>query len=898
MHPSVQPAVTDDRREATAWHASSTVEVAARLDVDPKIGLAAADARRRRGQTGPNALPEPARRPAWRLFIDQFRNLLVVVLLGAAVLAGVVGDWKDTAVIAVVLTINAVLGFVQEHRAERSLAALQAMSTPSARVRRDGRAQLIDATDVVPGDVVIVEAGDRIPADGRLRRAHDLEVDESSLTGESVPVAKHTDPLPDGPVAVGDRANVGFMQTSVTRGRGELIVTATGMQTEIGRLASLLARTSSSPTPLQRQLGGLARRLAAVAGVAVLVYLVIGFVRGEPAADLVLSAVALAVAAIPEGLPAVVTITLALGVRRLATRNAIVKRLASVETLGSASVICTDKTGTLTLNQMTARTVVIGDRHLDVTGVGYSADGAIIGGDIAPSALTSALTAAALCSDAEVTGGTAVGDPTEVALVTLAAKGGVDVDLVRTTTPRIAELPFDSTTKRMVTMHGGLDGDVRLIMKGAPDVVARHATTVQGRTGPVALDRAARERIDRHLESLGSRGLRVIALAERTVPRADIVADPDVEHHLDGLTWTALVGIEDPPRPEVAAAVAQCRDAGIDVRMVTGDHAATATAIARQVGIDGTVVTGAMIDGWSDDEFAARIVHVGVVARVAPEHKLRLVRALQASGEVVAMTGDGVNDAPALQGADIGVAMGVAGTDVTREAAALVLTDDNFATIVRAVEGGRSIYANIVKFVRFQLATNIGAIGAFLAAAVVGLPAPFTALQMLWVNLIMDGPPALALGVDPPSGAAMRKPPRDPRQALLSGTRLRQIVLVGVVMAGGTLALLALALQDLPRAQAMTLTFTTFVLFQVANALNARFEEATIFQRDSLRNRPLWLALGAVIALQWVVVHFSPAQALFETTALTWAQWATALGVASSVIWVEELRKLLRRRAR
>ncbi len=898
MPPTVHPPMSGAGPDLTTLHTWPADAVAAGLDVDPVVGLSAGEARRRRGEVGDNALAEPERRPTWLLFVDQFRNLLVVILIVAAVLAGVVGDWKDTAVIAAVLTINAVFGFVQEHRAERSLAALRAMSTPSARVRRDGRTQVIDATAVVPGDVILVEAGDRIPADGRWRVAHQLEADESSLTGESAPVAKHVDPLPDGSLPVGDRANAGFMHTSVTRGRGELIVTATGMRTEIGRVASLLARTSSGPTPLQQQLTGLARRLAAVAGIAVLAYLIIGFARGVPLADLVLSAVALAVAAVPEGLPAVVTITLALGVSRLAARNAIVKRLASVETLGSASVICTDKTGTLTMHEMTARTVVIGDRHLDVTGVGYGVDGTIADAGDQAAALTSALTAAVLCSDADVIDGAAVGDPTEAALVSLAAKGGVDVQAVRASAPRIAELPFDPTVRRMVTMHGGIGGGARLIMKGAPDVVVGHATTITGDGGPIPLDTAARARIERHLTSLGARGLRVIAVAERTIPRAEVIAVPHPERHLHELTLTAVIGLEDPPRPEAANAIARCRDAGIDVRMITGDHAMTATAIARQVGIDGTVVTGAMVDGWSDAELAERIDHVGVVARVAPEHKLRLVRALQARGDVVAMTGDGVNDAPALQGADIGVAMGVAGTDVTREAADLVLTDDNFATIVGAVEGGRTIYANIVTFVRFQLATNIGAVGAFLAAAVLGLPAPFTALQMLWINLIMDGPPALALGIDPPTGSAMRRPPRDRRAALLSGTRLRQIAFVGFVMAGGTLALLALALRELPRGQAMTLTFTTFVLFQVANALNSRFEDATIFQRDSLRNRPLGLALAAVMTLQVVVVHLPPAQALFGTSALTWTQWAIAFAVASSVIWAEELRKLLRRRMR
>ena len=829
-------------------------------------GLPATEAGRRLAADGPNRLPEPPRRSRLALFLDQFRNLLVVILLGAAVLAGLVGDWKDTIVIGVVLLINAVLGFVQEGKAERSLAALRAMLVESAKVRRDGRTEVIPAEELVVGDVVLVDTGDRIPADGRLLAAPALEVDESSLTGESSPVAKSTDPVAPH-VPLGDRTDSVFMNTTVTRGRAELEVTATGARTEIGKLAGMLAAADPGETPLQLQLHALGKRLAAVAAIAVSAYVTIELLGGAPLADTLLSAVALAVAAIPEGLPAVVTVTLAVGVHQLAKRGAIVKRLASVETLGSTTVICSDKTGTLTLNRMTVQEVHTADRPR-------------------------LLEAAVLCNDAVLRDGDLVGDPTEGALVILAADEGVDVEACRRDRTRRDEVPFDSATKVMVTVHDRTDGAPGRIayVKGAPDVLLPRTTAW--------LDPDRRREVEAALDDMAARGLRVLAVAERPEERPAEPGEPDVDlarPDLDDLELLGLVGLLDPPRPEARDAIALCHRAGIAVKMITGDHQATATAIAHQLGIRGGTLTGRDLDGLDDAQLAAVVDDTGVFARVAPAHKVRLVEALRAKGHVVAMTGDGVNDAPALKTADIGVAMGITGTEVSKEAADMVLTDDDFSTIVKAVESGRTIYRNIVTFVRFQLSTNVGAILTLMGASVTGLPVPFTAIQVLWVNLIMDGPPAMALGVDPPSGRAMDEAPRRPGARILNARRLRHVALAGSVMAVGTLGVLAHQRSVGSEEHALAMAFTTFVLFQVFNVFNARTEDGTVFSRSQFRNGKLWAALTVVVGLQVLAVHVDPVQEVFGTADLTARDWLQVVAVASTVVWVEELRKLVTR---
>ncbi len=850
-------------------HALDAAAVASALGVDLGTGPSNAEVDRRRAAVGPNRLDEPAVRPAWLRFLDQFRSGIVYILVVAAVVAGAVGDLKDPIVIGAVLALNAVLGYVQEAKASSAMAALKKMLVTRVRVRRDGQVREVDAEELVPGDVALLEAGDRVPADGRVVVAVNAAVDESALTGESTPVDKQTAPLPEGDVPVADRSNCVFMNATVVRGRIEMVVTETGMRTEIGRVAALLRVGEPPPTPLQRQLDALSRRLALIAIVAVSAVFALRIAQGDALGDAALGAVALAVAAIPEGLPAVVTVTLALGVSQMARQGAIVKRLHSVETLGSTSVICTDKTGTLTLNRMTVREVVAEDQP-------------------------HALLLGALCSDASITDGQTIGEPTEAAILEGAAARGIDVAAERARWPRVGELPFDSGTKFMATYHlqpGA--GSVTLVVKGAPDVLLERSSSSPGQ----------RERVLDDHARLAAEGLRVLAVATRSLPASEVlddggaVADPSrwVE---DGLEVVGLYGIVDPPRPEAKDAVARCQRAGIDVKMITGDHASTAGAIAGELGIRGRVVTGVELSAMSDQELARSIDGIGVCARVSPEHKVRVVEALQANDRVVAMTGDGVNDAAALQRADIGVAMGITGTEVTKDAGDMVLTDDNFATIVGAVERGRAIYDNIVKFVRFQVTTNLGAISTILGASLLGLPVPFTPIQVLWVNLIADGPPAMTLGVDPADRDVMARAPRPVGAAILDPRRVARLVFLALVMAAGVLGLYAAAEPRWGRAVALTMTFTTFVFFQMFNVFNARREERSVFSRYSLANWRLWASVGIVVVLQLLAVRWGPLQSLFATETLTAGQLLLCAAVASTVIWAEEARKLTIRLAR
>jgi P-type Ca2+ transporter type 2C len=872
------------------WHILPPETVAHRFDTDVATGLREKEASRRLQEHGPNRLAEKPPRSPWRLLLDQFKGVLILVLIGAAVLAGIIHDIKDAVVILIVVLINALLGFYQEYRAERSLAALKKMLAPEAEVRRDGRTRMMSAEQLVPGDIVVLDAGDRVPADGRIVVAHGLEVDESSLTGESHTVGKRPEPLNDAAAPLAERENMFYMNTTVTRGRAEMVVTATGMETEMGRLAGMLAEAKEGPTPLQIQLDGLGKRLAAIAGVVVIVMLTGEVLRGEPWVDMVMSAIALAVAAIPEGLPAVVTVTLALGLHRMAKHRAIVKRLAAVETLGCTTVICTDKTGTLTLNQMTARRLHVRGRTFTVSGQGYDTAGEIRGDHGEMPELESLLLPLALCNDAHVRAGRVVGDPMEGALVVLAAKGGLEREALRQHYPRIAEIPFDAAHKFMASFH--LDGElVRLFVKGAPDVLIDRCRYLLTENGDAALDETAKETLLRVNEQMAGEGLRLLAAASRTLRAGEFEPAGELFRYLDDLRLDGLVGLMDPPRREARDAIALCRRAGIAVKMITGDQRMTAAAIARELGIEGEVLSSAELNALDDNELAERIDGIGVFARATPEQKVRIVQALKARGHVAAMTGDGVNDAPALKNADIGVAMGVTGTDVTKEAATMVLTDDNFATIVHAVEEGRTIYDNIVKFVRFQLSTNIGAILTVFSAPFLGLPLPFSPIQLLWVNIIMDGPPAMALGVDPAHPGVMDKPPRLTDERILTLRRLGNLVLFGTTMAVGTLGILLWSLQTRTEEQALTLAFTTFVLFQVFNAFNARADAGTTFNRTFFQNPLLWLALAGVVGLQLLAVQWPRAQSVFHTTALAPTDWGLAILVASSVLLLEETRK-------
>lgn len=876
------------------WHAQAPEHCLAQLASNPGAGLDNEEVTRRLAEHGANRLAEKASRPVWLKFVDQFKSLLVLILIGAAVLAGAIGDFKDAVVIAIVVLLNACLGFFQEHRAEAALAALKNMLAPTARVRRDGEVQQIEAVDLVPGDILLLEAGDRIPADARVLSAHSAEVAEAALTGESHAVAKLPDAIAESAV-LAERHNMVFMNTVVTRGRLEAVVIATGMHTEMGRLAGLLAETAEGETPLQIQLDGLGKRLAIIATVVVGLMFVMGLMRGDELIKTAMTAIALAVAAIPEGLPAVVTVTLALGMHRMAKRNAIVKKLAAVETLGCTTVICSDKTGTLTLNQMTARAVYTqGQRYL-VSGEGYGGEGRFEGVASGAATLGHVLLPAALCVDARIKDGALIGDPTEGALLTLAAKAGLMPDAALEHRPRIAEIPFDSATKYMATFHH--DGDrVMMCVKGAPDVLLALATSHLGEAAErLPMDDLNRAAFLAENEALADQALRVLALAGRSIPAADFDPAGNLLPWVQDLTLHALVGIIDPPRAEAKAAIATCHAAGIQVKMITGDHRVTAAAIARELGLKGESHEGRELDGLSQSEIAALVEKSAVFARVAPEHKMRIVEALQAKGHVVAMTGDGVNDAPALKTADIGVAMGITGTEVTKEAATLVLTDDNFASIVRAVEEGRTIYENIIKFVRFQLSTNVGAILTVLGAPFLGLATPFTAIQILWVNIIMDGPPAMTLGVEPTRPGIMRDTPRQADAGILSLHRLWRIGLYGATMAVGTLGLYVWAMEASGEAKAMTLAFTTFVLFQFFNIFNARAEHGSAFNRQFFANSKLWMALAGVVLLQIVAVHWGPAQVIFDTVDLTLSEWLLAGAVASSVLFLEEARKLLLR---
>ena len=881
---------------AAAAHTLPVGEVAARLAVTSETGLRPGEVTARRQVHGSNRLSEAPARPAIWLLVGQFRSVLILVLVAAALLAALIGDYEDALVILAVVVINALVGFSQEYWAERSLAELKGMLPVRARVRRGGAQLHVAAEDLVPGDIALLEAGDRVPADGRLLVAAGMEVDESSLTGESQVAGKQIAALPQAEIPLAERANMVYMNTLVTRGRAEFLVTATGVCTETGRVSQELAATTEAPTPLQLQLDRLGKRLGTIAVALVLLLAALELLRGTDAMHVAMDAIALAVAAMPEGLPVVVTVTLALGMRGMARQQAIIKRLASVETLGCTTVICSDKTGTLTLNQMTARVLLCQGRRFDITGEGYGQSGAISAADGAGLAADLDLLLGALvaCNDSRIVDGRVIGDPMEGALLVAACKGGAVPERVAAGTPRIAEIPFDAAHRFMATFHREND-DVRLYVKGAPDVLlARCERMLHGQdTRP--LDADDRRQVTAQYAELAQRGLRGLLIAARTLPAGMPVSGDDLHHWVAGLTFVGLVGLADPLRPEARTAIAQCRQAGIAVKMITGDHPATAAAIAAELGLEGRSMSGAELDRLAPDEFAAVVDDVGVFARVSPAHKISIVRALQAKGHVVAMTGDGVNDAPALKGADIGVAMGRGGTAVAKAAATMVLADDNFATLVSAVRRGRVLYDNILKFVRFQLSTSTGAMLTVFLAPLLGLPEPFTAVQILWVAIIMDGPPAISLALDAARPGIMRDPPRRPGESVLPLSRVWRILGFGFVMALGTLAVLRHGLAAGSEPRALTLAFTTFVLFQFFNVFNARAEQTSALNRQFFANRMLWASLAGLIVLQVVAVNWRPAQDVFGTTRLTPGEWGVTLGVAASILVLEEARKLMAR---
>ncbi|HEU5472363.1 MAG TPA: cation-transporting P-type ATPase [Actinophytocola sp.] len=888
-------------REVTGWHARAASEVAESLGVDPEQGLSAAEARKRLESGGPNRLAGGKKESAIAAFVRQYRDFMQIVLLVAAVVNLVVtGDVGTTLVLAGLTVFNAVVGLRQEAKAEESVRALAQMLKTVARVRRDGIAVEVDAEELVPGDVVLMEAGNRVPADGRIFVAATLEIEEAALTGESLPVGKSTEPVTGADVPLGDRTDMAFMNTAVTRGRGEMIVTGTGMDTEIGHIAHLLASTTADKTPLQKQLDSLSKIIATIAAIALILVVLLGLLRGESFDTLFITGVALAVAAIPTGLPAVVTALLSLGTREIARRNAIIKRLPAVETLGSTSMICSDKTGTLTLNKMTARELVIpGQNRFTVTGEGYRTTGEIKhvgGGDLD---LDPYLLPMILCADAVLDGENLIGDPTEGALIVLAAKNGLDIEETRHSYPRVAEVPFDSDYKFMATYHRMTDSQgravIRCYVKGAPDVLIARSRSYRKPDGTVlsiteenrTLAIAANDRI-------AAAGERVMVVAERDFDPSTFDPDAELIGQVQDLTLLAMVGIVDPPRPEAKAAIAECKSAGIRVRMITGDHATTAAAIAGELGIEGRAITGTQFASMSDDELLAQLPQIGVIARVAPEDKLRLVRLLKQSGAVVAMTGDGVNDAPALKAADIGVAMGITGTEVSKEAAVMILTDDNFATIVGAVAYGRGLYDNLLKYLRFQMSTLVAYIAIFLGAGVLGIAGgiPLNPLQILWLNMVIDIPIAIALGFDDATPGLMRRQPRPVSAPVLSAANWVRLCIQGALMTVGSLVAYQIGDAQGGPVVGATALLTTLSLFHLLAGLLSRDQYNTIFDRNSIPAVTQLRRYGLALLFIILATTFQPIERLLGTTELNLGLWSSCIGLALSLLLVEELIKV------
>jgi P-type Ca2+ transporter type 2C len=920
----------------TPAYRQSVDEVLTALDTDERRGLSEGEARARLERNGPNELTAEKPVPAWRKFLAQFRDVLVILLLVATAISA--GLWmvereselpyEALAILAVVL-LNAVMGYVQASRAESAVAALRQMAAAQATVLRDGERRSVPAAEIVPGDIILVEEGDTVPADARLILSTALQTAEASLTGESLPVSKDTVPIPE-EAGLGDRHNMIFSGTAATYGRGKAVVTATGMQTETGRIAGMLKTTQDEATPLQKELDRVGRVLGlivvSIAAVMIATILLVEDVRGIPALfDVLILGVALAVAAVPEGLPAIVTAVLAIGVQRMAKKNAIVRHLVAVETLGSATVIASDKTGTLTRNEMTVRAVVTASGRVSLGGTGYAPDGEArcAGGEVISGALRVEMERALAVADRannavlREQGGlwTVQGDPTEGALIVAARKVGLDAERLEARFERVGEVPFSSERKLMSTIHTDAQTQERLLVftKGAPDVLLTRCSREQVGEETRPLSEARRAEILRANDELAGEALRTLGVAYRELRRDAIEAHDMDERVEQDLVFSGVMGMIDPPRREAKDSVRRARAAGIRPVMITGDHPKTAAVIAAELGIaaDGRAVTGAELDKMPEDALVRTVREISVYARVNPEHKLRIVKALQSEGAVVAMTGDGVNDAPALKTADIGVAMGITGTDVSREAADMVLADDNFATIVAAVEEGRAIFSNIRKFLRYLLSSNIGEVmtmffGVLLAGAI-GLTAegnavalPLVATQILWINLVTDGAPALALGVDPAGVDMMARPPRPLAEGVITGRMWFGIFFVGIVMATGTLLVLdacvpgGLIEGSGTLRYGQTMAFTTLTMFQLFNVFNARSDERSAFS-GLFRNRWLLAAIGLSLALQVAVVHLPFLQRAFSTVSLTAGDWLRCAAVASSVLWMRELGKIAAR---
>lgn len=884
--------------EKKLWWSFSTEQTFKELDTDPNQGLSPAAVKIRLESFGFNELPEPKPPSSFKLFLNQFSSFIVWILIIAAIIAGILGEWIDAIAILIIVILNAIIGFVQEINAERSLAALKKLATPTCKVIRDGVLQTVLSREIVPGDLILLEAGDLIPADGRVIQSVQLSTQEASLTGESLPIHKMIDPLAKGELSIGDRKNMAFMGTVVLSGKGHMLVTTTGLNTELGKIASLLSEHKEEQTPLQIRLAGLGRRLVFLCLGIVAIVFILGILQGNSFLNVLLIATSLAVAAVPEGLPAIVTIALAIGVRKMAKRKALIRRLASVETLGCASVICTDKTGTLTKNEMSVRKLWVNQEQINVSGVGYTPIGNFELKSQTISLidfpeLRRLLETGILCNSANLTqteqGWQITGDPTEGALIVAAEKGGIKKQELENKNPLLGEIPFDSERKRMSILRQTPTGNV-LFVKGAPDLVLDRCQTVLLRSGKVPLTPLLKQEILNSNHGFAAQALRVLAMAYRDMESGQI--DESMENNL---TFVGLVAMMDPPREEVKQAVQTCMKAGILPVMITGDHKDTAEAVAKELGFmtEGALaISGIELQQMSDEELKKALRTISIYARVSAEHKLRIVRMWRSLGEIVAVTGDGVNDAPAIKEGNIGIAMGIKGTDVTKEAADMVITDDNFASIVNAVEEGRGIYDNIIKFVNYLLSSNIAELMVIFAGMAIGFKDPagnpfvsLSAVQLLFLNLVTDGFPAIALGMDPVDPKAMERLPRKSSEPILSSRFSLQLVLISSTIAAGTLVACHFGLRT-SAALAQTMAFTTLVVLELVRVQMVRSQ----YHIGFFSNRWIIGALASSLFVQLMVIYLSPLQKIFGTVGLGLKEWgviaivAIAVGVGGYVI--------------
>ncbi len=882
------------------WHAIGVEEVIRKLKSNIE-GLSEEEAKLRLTEFGYNELKKRKRASLLQIFLAQFKNIFVLMLIGAIIISIVVGllearaaaepravleTYVDSIAIGMIVVLNAVVGFVQEYRSEKAIEAMEKLTAPRVRVLRSGRDVITPAREIVPGDILLLETGDRISTDARLLEAVDLSVDEAILTGESAPISKNTRVLTvDTPVT--DRKNMVFMGTHVTYGRGKAVVTSTGMNTQFGKIAEMVQVVEKEEIPLKLKLDRFAKKLGIIVVIAAVTILLLDFVRiGRIEFEILLTSVALAVSAVPEGLPAIVTVTLALGARELAKRNAVIRRLASVETLGSTTVICSDKTGTLTKGEMTVRKIFVNNRMVEVTGSGYEPKGEFFleGRKIDPTEdqhLSLLLRIGVLCNNASYDMANVIGDPTEGALIVVAAKAGMQENEVEMLYPRRNEIPFSSERKRMTTIHSTPEGQQVAYVKGSPEIVLRFCEHVYQNGVEVKLNEVLRKEILKKSEEMAGQALRVLGIAYKVV--SDKHAFFEEERIEKALVFVGLVGMIDSPRQEAKEAVRLCERGGIKVVMVTGDHRLTAVTVARELSImkSGVALTGEELDGINDEEFEKVVENVSVYARVSPEHKLRIVKALRMKGHIVAMTGDGVNDAPALKQADIGVAMGITGTDVTKEASDMVLADDNFATIVNAVKGGRIIYDNIRKFIRFLLALNFTELVLIGSFALIGLPIPLLPAMILWLNLVTDGPPAVALSMDPPAEDVMQRPPRSPKESIMHGmlvfilasSLIQLIAEIGIFWWGFSVK------GSVEKAR--TMAFLVACFYELIVVWNCRSESRNAFRVGFLTNKSLIIAVIISIFSTIAVIYVPTLQVMFQTVELDLLEWTIVIFFAS-----------------